>query len=462
MGGGASVEKKPQCPYHRLCAAQIKKAINTRYIDGEASEFYRYCSNGDIDEVRKILEAPDRKSIDELVKRERNGDTALHVATRNGHVEVVKVLLEHQCPRSILNRFGRIAAEEATTPEIKKLFLRSETSDRFHESDTNKTIAHYLPKDKETDTSSNQSDTTKNETNPTNNTELDFFQRFETEADVHDHSLNHQTMAVWLRFYNWFSRTFPSFFQRENLNLDSFNLHKNNDFKYFLQEKLGDKYEETLEQFNKAQEKNSIKPLLTIYSNEKYGFYRSLNTQLAASPAEPDTSPHLCDRFIIEFHIRSDELEKRSYLGTVYRGATIKLDELSLYEKVCENKPRGVITFKAFTSTSEDKNIALGFITDNPPKEHQVGVLFIFKIKEKSPTIVGIADVSDYKAEKEILIMPGNLFIVKEIVKDVVIDINKKKSLTITEIHLEYLHIPVSFWKKLLHTYQSAMKNSVT
>jgi hypothetical protein len=454
MGAGGSVEKKPQCPYHRLCAAKIRKARNARYIDGEASDFYRLCADGDTDQVRKILEAPDRPSIDELVKLERNGDTALHVATAKEYVEIVKLLLEHECSRIILNRSGKVAAEEATTPDVKKLFIRSETSDRFHANDTDKTIAYYLPKDNETDTSNNKSDTINNPT-------LEFFQRFETEAEVHEHSLNHQTMAMWLRFYNWFSRTFPRFFQRDNLNLDSFKLHKNEDFKYFLQEKLGENYQTTLERFDKAKDENSIEPLLTIYSNEKCGFYRSLNRQLADSATEPDTSPHLCDRFIIEFHIRSDELEKRSYVGTVYRGATMKSSEISSYEKVCENKPRGVIAFKAFTSTSQDDNVALQFIADYPPKEHEVGVLFIIKIKRKSPTIMGIADVSEHENEKEILIMPGNLFVVNKIDKDVVAHIDRK-TLTITKIYLEYLHIPVSFWKKLLHTYRSATKNSVT
>ncbi len=177
-----------------------------------------------------------------------------------------------------------------------------------------------------------------------------------------------------------------------------------NDFKYFLRKKLGEKYEETLEEFDKAQQKNSIDPLLTIYSSEKYGFYKSLNKQLADSAAEADTSPHLCDRFIIEFHIRGDELEKRSYIGTVYRGATINLSELSLYEKVYKNKPRGVIAFKSFTSTSEDKDIALQFIIDNPPKEHQIGVLFIIEIKRNLPLSWVLQTFRNTKMKKKYLL----------------------------------------------------------
>ena len=341
------------------------------------------------------------------------------------------------------------------------MFARSEASDssvasdRFHDSDTSKTMTHYLPKSNETD------GTTSTDTNLTDNKTLEFFQRFDTEEKIFEYSLNHQTMAMWLRFYNWFSRTFPSLFQRDNLNLESFHLHKNSDFTYFLREKLGDKYEETLEEFSKAHQSDSIVPLLTIYSSERYGFYRSLNRQLVDSPAEADTSPHLCDRFIIEFFIRGDELAKRSYTGTVYRGATINSNEITLYEQICVHKPRGVIAFKAFTSTSEDKNIALGFLSDYPPKDHQTAVLFVIEIKDKSPTIVGIADVSDFENEKEILVMPGNLFIVKKVVRDIITHTAKQQRITLTEIHLEYLHMPVSGWKRLSHTYRSAY-NSVT
>lgn len=398
------------------------------------------------------------------------------MATKNGHVEIVKLLLEHNCSRTILNRSGKVAFEEAATPTMQRPFIRSEDSDRFHESNANRSIAHYLPKDNErtpitsrknttrseTNKPNNETDEPSKETNTTTNKALEFYQQFETEDDVYEYSLNHQTTAMWLRFYNWFSRTFPSFFQHDGLHIDSFDLHKNNDFKLFLQQKLGNKYQETLDEFNKAEKHNSIVPLLKVYSSEKYGFYQSLNKQLAASPAEAETSPHLCDRFIIEFHIRGDELARRAFCGIVYRGATINSDELPLYEKVCKNEPRGVIAFKAFTSTSEDKNVALQFISPKSLQAHQIAVLFIIDVKVKSPTIMGIADVSDYTHEKEILFMPGNLFVVKKIVKDVPTETLFSKAITLTKIHLEYLHIPVSFRKKLLHTYRSARKNSVT
>ncbi|CAF1121537.1 unnamed protein product [Adineta steineri] len=444
MGSAGSVNKKPRCPYRKLLEAKLKKAKSIHGTDKQPSDLYSLCEKGETEKVRKILEGSTRKTIDDLVKLEPNGSTALHIATKKGHVDIVRLLLEHRCSRTILNCYGKIAYKYAATPEMQKLFIRSETSDYFHNPETDKSVAHCFPEDNK------------------NKPSLEYLASFKTEEDVHQHSLDFQTTAMWLRLFNWFSRTFPSLVQNDNLNLETFKLHENNDFKEFLRLKLHGKHETALDELDEFRRKNSIESLLRIYSNEEIGFYKSLNRQLVDSPQENDTSPHLCDRFIIEFHLRSDELAERCFLGTVYRGATMDSSQLLLYEKALENKPRGVITFRAFTSTSEDKDVALNFLLRASPLEsHQIRVLYIIKTEVKSPTIVGIADVSEYPHEEEVLFMPGNLFIVKKLVKDVTVCTRKQECLTVTEIHLEYLHIPVSLWKKLLHTYRSA-NNSVT
>ncbi|CAF1288684.1 unnamed protein product [Adineta steineri] len=444
MGSAGSVNKKPRCPYRKLLEAKLKKAKSIHGTDKQPSDLYLLCEKGETEKVRKILEGSTRKTIDDLVKLEPNGSTALHIATKKGHVDIVRLLLEHRCSRTILNCYGKEAYKYAATPEMQKLFIRSETSDYFHNSETDKSVAHCFPDDKE------------------NKPLLEYLASFKTEEDVHQHSLDFQTTAMWLRLFNWFSRTFPSLVQNDNLNLETFKLHENNDFKEFLRLKLHGKHETALDELDEFRRKNSIESLLRIYSNEEIGFYKSLNRQLVDSPQENDTSPHLCDRFIIEFHLRSDELAERRFLGTVYRGATMDSNQLLLYEKALENKPRGVITFRAFTSTSEDIDVALNFLLRAPSLEsHQIRVLYIIETKVKSPTIIGIADVSEYPHEEEILFMPGNLFVVKKLVKDVTVCTRKQECLTVTEIHLEYLHIPVSLWKKLRHTYRSA-NNSVT
>jgi hypothetical protein len=457
MGTAGSVEKKPQSPYHRLCDAKVRKAKKMRIIDDQASEFYFHCSNGEIDKVREILQSPDRRPIDEFIKIEPNGNTALHIATEKGHVEIVKLILEHRCPRTILNRHGRIAAEEATTSEMEILYIRPGSTGRFLETDTARNVSIYLPVDAETRSTTNNTDVV---TDVTKKEALEYFQSFKSEKEVYTYSLNQQTTAMWLRFYNWFSRTFPSLFHRDNLQLDAFHLHNNTDFDDFLKRKLSEENcEQTRKAIREAHGKNSIDPLITLYTNENTGFYKSLNKQLADSPFEATNSPHLCERFTIEFHLRADELKDRMYTGITYRGATMTPHDLSLYEKVLENKPRGVITFKAFTSTSEAKTEALVFAKTDSASD-RLPVLYVFEIKSKSPTILGIGDISEFTDEMEVLLVPGNLFVVKKVVKNQDHYTKEKQKITLTEIHLQYLHMPVSVFTKVHHTYKSAY-NSV-
>ena len=339
MGSGASVESKPQCPYHQMRQAQVKKAKTSRYVDGEASDFYFHCANGNVDEVRKILEAPVPQPINKLVKLEPNGDTALHVAVEKGHVEIVELLLEHRCSRITLDRFGKVASEVATTPQMQKLFIRSEMSERFLDSNPHKTVSFCIPRAS------------------MNKTQKEFVELFETEKEVRDYSLNHQTTAMWVSFYNWFSQKFPRLFRRDNVNIDAFHLDRNNDFHEFLWKKMKDDetYIETLQEFTDAHDGNSIEKLITIYTKEHLGFYKSLNQQLADSPNEAYTSPHLCDRFIIEFHLRGDDLAKRSCTCTVYRGAIAHLSELSLYEQAYEIKRYVCQTSKGKTSKQKSQ-----------------------------------------------------------------------------------------------------------
>ena len=466
MGIARSVNKEPQSPYHRLCRAKIRKAKSTRYIDGQASDFYFRCLNGDINQVREILDAPDRQHINDLVKLEDNGDTALHAATRNGHVEIVQLLLKHRCSRIIINRSGERASQQATTPQMQKLFERPSTSDRFHESDANKTMTPYLPDSSETDVPEISGTDVSNEDSGNevlSKEALTFVEKFKNEEEVHKYSLDYQTTAMWLKYFTKLSSTFPRLFRLEHLQLEAFNLQQSPDFKDFLEKKLDGRHEQVMEALNEAQKTNSIDPLLTIYSNEDSGFYKSLNRQLADSTFVAEDSPHLCDRFVMEFHIRANQALKRSFNGShpVYRGATLKRSDLSIYRSALASKPPGVIMFRAFTSTSESKEIALKFVKQDKFEKDQVAVLFVIEVKVKSSTIIGISDVSDFREEEEILFMPGNLFIVTNIIDGKSILNDEEENVPLIEVYLEYLHVPISFWKKLRHTWRSAT-NSVT
>ena len=428
---GATNSKPSPCPFEQHLQDRIERAKSMGYIRGKASSFYFACANGKIDEMRQTLDAEDSPSIDELNERQPNGSTALHAATYYNHLEIVKLLLEHHCPRTTLNRFGKTAFEEAETNEMRQLFDRNETGNRFHETNTANTVSLYLPE-------SNVDDMNVDRTIP-------YIHIFTSDSDILKYTINQQTTAMWVKFYDWFFHTFRSFIERDDLRVDAFDLHNHPDFKQFLSKSLSeDNVRRTMESLLKVRRRNSIEPLINIYTDEHVGLYNPLNTLLGQSSSNTNTSPHLCDRFIIEFYIRRHELKHRRFIGTTYRGATVSANDLSVYKQAAESNPPGVLGLKAFTSTSRDPLIALKFAFRNPLEDGKRHVIFVFEIREPSPTIFGIDDISEYSHEQEVLILPGNLFIVTRV--------EEQANPPITRIYLRHWYTPVSFWKKIKQT----------
>jgi len=436
---GTTNSKISPCPFDQLSQARRDRARSIQYIRGKASDFYFLCKEDKIDEVRQILEDETSPPIEELNQLQPNGSTPLHAATFYNHKEIVKLLLEHNCPRTTLNLYGNTAYDEAKSVEMKQLFLRPNSTDRFHETNTAETLSVFLP---EEDIES------VNVSQIVNHVHL-----FQTESEILEYSLNQQTTAMWLKFYDWFFHKFRRFIEREDLHVDSFDLINHPDFQEFLKQSLSDpgKYTKTMESVNEAKRRNSIEPLITLYTSENAGFYRPLNHLLTQSSSNAELSEHLCDRYVIEFHIRHQELKQRAFIGTVYRGATIPYDGLAIYQHAMESKPSGVICLKAFTSTSRDIFVALKFALKTPSNENEKHVLFIFEIMEVSPAIFGVDDVSIYGHEQEVLILPGNLFIVTKI--------EEQLHPPITKIYLTHWNTSISFWKKIKQTIRAGKKS---
>jgi hypothetical protein len=429
MGG---VNSKPApCPFEQLLQDRRERAKSMGYTRGKASSFYFLCANGKIDEVRQTLDAEDAPSIDELNKLQPNGSTPLHAATYYNHLEVVKLLLERDCPRNTLNRFGNTAYEEAETNEMRQLFDRDDALNRFHETNTANTVSLYLP---ESNIDGMNVDST-----------VPYIQIFKSQSDILEYTINQQTTAMWVKFYDWFFHTFRTFIEREDLHIDAFDLPNHPDFKQFLSRSLPESnVEKTMESVQEARRSNSIDPLITLYTSEKAGFYRPLNALLGQSSPNTNISPHLCDRFIIEFYIRRQELKQRSFTGITYRGATLPANDLVIYKRAAESNPPGVLGLKAFTSTSRDPLVALQFALRTRLEDGKRHVIFVYEIMEPSPTIFGVDDISIYKHEQEVLILPGNLFTVTKV--------KEQAYPPITRIYLKHWYTPISFWKKIKQT----------
>lgn len=150
----------------------------------------------------------------------------------------------------------------------------------------------------------------------------------------------------------------------------------------------------------------------------------------------------------MEFHIRRQELKQRAFTGTIYCGAT---DDLNIYRHEIDIRPPGVFGLKSFTSTSQDPFVALNFSLRTRLTDGQKHVLFIFKITESSATIFGVSDVSEYPHEQEVLILPGNLFIVE--------DIHEQFHPLITKIYLNHINISISFIQTIKQTVCSGKKS---
>ncbi|CAF0916133.1 unnamed protein product [Adineta ricciae] len=89
---------------------------------------YLACLMNDVARVKSCLETVEYEEIN--YQHLPNNDTALHVATRNQHKEIIQMLLFHGARRSLSNIDSQQAYELAGTKEIKDLFQRP-SSNRF-------------------------------------------------------------------------------------------------------------------------------------------------------------------------------------------------------------------------------------------------------------------------------------------------------------------------------------------
>ncbi|CAF0863723.1 unnamed protein product [Rotaria sp. Silwood1] len=426
-------------PFELMMDAKRKEVQSRRYVPGKASDFYFLCRNGEIDRIRQILDAPDSLSIDALNALEPNGSTPLHAAVFYNQIEIVKMLLERNCSRNTLNRFGNTAYDEAKTSEMQELFHRPDSSNRFHDENTAHSVEIYVTSEHNDSTNANF--------------KFDYVHEFQSDDEISEHAVNQQALAMWLKFYNWFTQKFRKFLERDDYHIDAFDLDKHADFKQFLEHNVSNSsdYQLTMELINKARHSNSIEPLITLYTSNKPNLYDPLNKHLVTSLTDAHIGPHLCDRFVMEFFMRRNELKQRAFTGITYRGITLSTVEFNIYKRAAQSESKSVLSFKSFTSTSKDPLIALRFATQNPPKENEKRVLFTFEVREATSTIFAIEDISCFPREREVLILPGSLFIIDSVQENFNMDI--------TTIRLIHWKVPISFFKKINQTVRCARKS---
>ncbi|CAF2458677.1 unnamed protein product [Rotaria sp. Silwood2] len=93
-----------------------------------ASQFYFACRNADFDLAIHLL---NQHRLEDIDRMEPNGSTALHAACYYEHFNIVKILLDRGFTRRVINKFDKTPIDEAYTEELRHLFLRPKSSNRF-------------------------------------------------------------------------------------------------------------------------------------------------------------------------------------------------------------------------------------------------------------------------------------------------------------------------------------------
>ena len=101
-------------------------SLLTKSSTAEPKSLSDACRFGDVDRVNDLLQTATLYDINKADLK--TGDTPLHLATRHGWLEIVRLLLSYGAARHVLNHAKKNPVDGATDVEMKKLFNRSTNS----------------------------------------------------------------------------------------------------------------------------------------------------------------------------------------------------------------------------------------------------------------------------------------------------------------------------------------------
>jgi len=346
---------------------------------GQASAFYCACRNGDTATVQNMLPNLTYEQINQI---EPNGSTALHAASYYGWRDIVRLLLERGCSRTILNFHRKTAYEEAASDQIRALFHRP-TLNRFV--DENGTRSFKLLKRNGTDitdqigvpdgwvkgyTSANEADDAK------------FINDMGPSLNPLKQIAKHQVKSDFIG-------------NVAQLVLESV-------------PRTHEQYDAMNDLFKKFVDNKNINHLLKMYTVET-PFYTNLQTHVNSYAV------------LIYFYLR--KLRNRAFQGRTFRGAIMTKNDIQAYQWALRSNNR-VLETRVFQSTSRNKSIAQKFavLDQNKHSSDHYSVLLTIHFPKRCPTAIDLTKRSDklpplseYPNEEEVLILPYTLFTVKDI-----------------------------------------------
>jgi hypothetical protein len=160
--------------------------------------------------------------------------------------------------------------------------------------------------------------------------------------------------------------------------------------------------------FERFRTKQNIDQLVRLYTLQT-SFYDALQRDV--------------DSFSIELYSHLSSLEARAFKGgQTYRGLIMTSENINDYRWAANDKGR-MIEIKTMTSTSLLKMVAIDFVRKkrsvDVSRAHRVLCSFTFpKICYTAIDLTIMKPLSVYPQEKEVLLLPGTLFEVREVSKD--------------------------------------------
>jgi len=365
---------------------------------------YEACRDGNEEQVRKLL--PDYSHADLNRQEASTGNTCLHIATENGHDNIIKLLLKQGCYRSsILNSQNQSAYEIAAARKesTHSLFLRQDENDpslksslRFYEQDPSQCF-DFVQVDE------NRTDSDEKSINDRRRSTIQTYKTEEEKKHEIEYSASSKTMCQ-SRFCRFCVNHLHS---DEPLNNQTILKRLTN---ILEQNVLNDscdyvKAGELIKEYGKNYD--SIEKLLHLYTLETQ-FYRILRQ---------DSLP-----LAIPLFINLQKLKTRFFKGRVYRGMHLTHEQLSIYQMALET-PGTLLETNSFSSTSMNRRIAEEFACLQTKKtENDLCVLFIFDFPNVCDQAINLSRISDdtpclseYEEEEEVLILPYTLFEVTRI-----------------------------------------------
>lgn len=334
------------------------KDTNQKEVTATPSDFYYACRNNEIEKVKMMLPKLKSKEIDRM---EPNGSTALHAAAYYGNTEVVKLLLSKGAQRTIKNKHGLTPYEEAKAVDIKSMLQATDQAK------------------------------SKAETPPKNENSAAFEWIF-LKGDP-------SVYAAFNRQSLWKCDTNEEF-QRLCRGIRDKYIHEDG--------ALGklEGIEEVRKFIDKAIQKSDPRYVARAYTANS-GFYSKLNRDLSQLPTKWSGEKH--ERNFASILIFHPVFKPYAYQGETHRGMTMSSADLNQYVV------NSLFMNKTFLSSSTDPSQAEWF-AGLSKSESDISVICKYTIKNIG-TALRIEDLSEFKQEREILILPYAIFKVKAIRK---------------------------------------------